>query len=153
MSEISEPQEPQNQNESENNSTPSQDEPTRWSTNEVVAFMADFLNEARNADEVFRANYCELVVNRIFDEFGHEGLCNLMMAIDQRANWISDILIEDSDIDNILFKTYGTYDPDAIKKARDTDSLMEMNSKLWKLRKKYARIIAHEIACQKSTTE
>ena len=33
------------------------------------------------------------------------------------------------------------------------NSLMEMNSKLWRLRKKYARIIAHKIASQKSTTE
>lgn len=133
-----EPQEPQ-ENE------PQQEQFKVPTASELINFMKEFMGEARRADEVFRSNYCELVVNRIFNEFGHEGLCHLMMAIDAKANWISDILIEDSDIDNVLFKKYGIYEENVTAKARNTEALLEMNSKIWRLRKKYARAIADEI--------
>lgn len=68
-----------------------------------------------------------------------------MMARYGRANWISDILIENSDFDDVMFKKYGTYDDTVCNKARNTESFMEMNIKIWRLRKKYAGIIVDEI--------
>jgi hypothetical protein len=44
-----------------------------------------------------------------------------------------------------MLKKYGTYDAAVCDKARNTDSFMEMNSKIWRLRKKSAGIIVDEI--------
>jgi hypothetical protein len=72
-------------------------------------------------------------------------MCELMMTIDKRAGWISDILIEDADIHDALFNTHGVFDDDAIVKARMSSELIEMNKKIWRLRRKYAKLIAQEI--------
>jgi hypothetical protein len=73
-------------------------------------------------------------------------MCELMMAIDKRAGWVSDIIIEDNDIHDVLFRDYGVFDNDAIIKARMSSQLTEMNKKIWRLRKKYSKLIAEEIA-------
>lgn len=112
---------------------------------EIMGFLAEFIKDGRHAEKLYRENFCELVVNKVFYDFGYEGLCNLMIQIDTRAKWISDILIENSDFDDILFKKYGVYDSEVCDKARDTEAMMEMNSKIWRLRKKYAPVIVDEI--------
>jgi len=117
----------------------------RYDKEEIMGFLAEFIKDGRHAEKMFRENFCELVVNKVFNDFGYEGLCNLMIHIDNRAKWISDILIENSDFDEILFKKYGVYDQNVCEKARDTEAMMEMNSKIWRLRKKYAPVIVDEI--------
>ena len=54
-------------------------------------------------------------------------------------------MLEDNDFDDVMFKTYGIYDHDLIKKARQTDAIMEMNKKIWRLRRKYSKIIVDEV--------
>lgn len=115
------------------------------SREELLDYISEFMKEGRHAERMYRDNFCELVVNKVFQDFGYEGLCNLMIKIDGKANWISDILIENSDFDDIMFKKYGIYDPDVCEKARTTEAIMEMNSKIWRLRKKYATVIVDEI--------
>jgi hypothetical protein len=117
----------------------------RYDKEQIMHYLGEFMQDGRHAEKMFRDNLCELIVNKVFRDFGYEGLCNLLIKIDNRAHWISDILIENSDFDDVLFKKYGVYDPDICDKARDTEALMEMNSKIWKLRKKYASIIVDEI--------
>jgi hypothetical protein len=72
------------------------------------------------------------------------------MQIDIKAGWISDIIFESSDFNNAMFKRHGIYDEKIVNKARSTDSLNELNQKIWRLRKKYANIIADEIAVKDS---
>ena len=67
------------------------------------------------------------------------------MKIDERANWISDILIEQPDLDDVMFKRHGIYDHEIVEKARKTESMLELNQKIWRLRKKYSRMIVDEI--------
>ena len=103
------------------------------------------MTNTAEAEIMYRAHFCDLVTNRVYNEFGFEGLCELLMSIDKRGHWISDIIIENNDLDDILFKKYGVFDTDAIKKARTTDAMAELNQKIWKLRRKYAKIIADEL--------
>ena len=112
---------------------------------DFMAFISEFLSSAHNSERKYRDNYCDIVVNKVFNDFGYEGLCGLMMAIDKRANWISDILIENSDLDDILFQKYGIYDSEICLKARKTVAMIEMNGKIWRLRKKYAKAIVEEL--------
>lgn len=131
-----------NENRDENTGDQERD---NYEKDQIMEFLSEFMKEGRHAEKMFRDNFCELVVNKVFEDFGYEGLCNLMIQIDNRAQWISDILIENSDFDDIMFKKYGIYDPNVCQKARQTDAIMEMNSKIWRLRKKYASAIVDEI--------
>jgi hypothetical protein len=67
------------------------------------------------------------------------------MEIDRRANWISDIIFEQSDFNNPMFELHGIYDRDVIAKARETEAITELNKKIWRLRRRYAKLIIEEI--------
>ena len=112
---------------------------------ELAIWISEFMSNSQKARNMYRSHFCSIIANRIHDEFGVEGLCELMMAIDKRAGWISDIIIEDADIHDALFTAHGIYDDKAIVKARMSQEMTEMNKKIWRLRKKYSKLIAEEI--------
>jgi len=112
---------------------------------ELVNFISEFMASSLNVNQVYRSHLVETVAARVYDEFGQDGLCDLMCAIDGRANWISDILIEQSDLDDVMFKRHGVYDHQIVDKARKSESMLELNQKIWRLRKKYSRMIVDEI--------
>lgn len=118
---------------------------SEMSRGELINFLGEFLSQNSNVDLIYRDHLCSIIVAKIFSEFSHEGLCALMMAIDQEANWISDILFEQSDFDNAMYAIHGTYDSSLVEKARNSEAIIELNKKIWRLRKKYAREIANEI--------
>lgn len=117
---------------------------------ELAVWLSEYMSKSGRAQMLFRTNLCTLVVDKLWQDFGVEGMCELMMAIDRRAGWISDIIIEDADIHEVLFKEHSTYDDDAIIKARMSESVTELNKKLWRLRRKYAKLIAQEIMLNNS---
>lgn len=112
---------------------------------DVVSFLADFVSGAVTSESMYRDNFCAIAAGKAYHEFGPEGLCQLMLAIDDRANWISDIIIDAADIDDILYKKYGVFGGDVVCKARQTTAMQEMNQKMWALRRKYTKKIADEI--------
>jgi len=112
---------------------------------ELVNFISEFMASSMNVGQVYRSHLVETVAARVYDEFGQDGLCDLMMKIDERANWISDILIEQPDLDDVMFKRHGIYDHEIVEKARKTESMLELNQKIWRLRKKYSRAIVDEL--------
>lgn len=114
-------------------------------TAELAVWLSEFMSQSQKAQRMYRSHFCSLAVNKVWEEFGVEGMCELMMHIDKRAGWISDIIIEDADIHDALFDHHGIFDDDAILKARMSNELMEMNKKIWRLRRKYAKLIAQEI--------
>lgn len=120
-------------------------DPDLPSADELAVWLSDFMSQSQKARQMYRSHFCNIIINRVWDEFGIEGMCDLMIAIDKRAGWISDILIEDADIHDALFTTHGIYDNDAIIKARMSKEMLELNKKIWRLRKKYSKLIADEI--------
>ena len=115
------------------------------SAEELAVWLSDYMSQSQKAEHMYRSHFCSIVVDRLWKEFGVEGMCELMMSIDKRAGWISDIIIEDADLHDALFDNHGVFDDDAILKARMSVQLMEMNKKIWRLRRKYAKLIAQEI--------
>lgn len=113
---------------------------------ELAMWLSEFMSQGQRAQSMYRQHFCQIIVERLFEEFGVDGMCELMMAIDKRAGWISDIIIEDADIHDALFKHHGVYDDKAIIKARQSSEMVEMNKKIWRLRRKYSRLIADEIS-------
>lgn len=115
------------------------------STADLAVWLSEFMSQSQKAQRMYRSHFCNIVVNQLWEEFGVEGMCELMLAIDKRAGWISDIIIEDTDIHDALFDVHGVFDDEAIVKARMSNELTEMNRKIWRLRRKYAKLIAQEI--------
>jgi hypothetical protein len=117
---------------------------------ELAVWLSEFMAASADAENRYRSHYCTMVAEKLYDEFGAEGFCEMMMVMDKRAGWVSDIIIENSDIDDILFKKHGVYDKNALAKARQSQAMSELNMKIWRLRRRYAKIIAEEIITGKS---
>lgn len=130
-----------------------EDDDDSMPSDELAVWVGEFMSSAAEAQSKYRANYCHIIANKVFDEFGVEGFCELLMAMDARAGWITDIIIESSDLDDIMFKKYGVYDDDIVLKARRTSAIDEMNTKIWRLRRKYAKAIVDEIMSSKDDSE
>ena len=120
---------------------------------ELLDFLGDFISQHRDANTLYRDHLCAILIARVHDEFGHAGLCNVMSQMDLKANWVSDIIFEASDFDNALFKRHGTYDDEIVEKARNTKAMIELNKKIWRLRRRYSNIIVDEVMENKKVTE
>ena len=122
-----------------------EEDDTFVSPEELAVWLSEFIAQTSDAEVMYRSHFCNMIANRVYAEFGHEGMCELMIAMDKKAGWISDIIIENNDLDEILFKKYGVYDDNIVSKARKTEAVQEMNSKIWRLRRKYAKAIVEEL--------
>ena len=118
---------------------------------ELAVWLSEFMAASADAETKYRAHYCAMLAEKLYEEFGIEGFCEMMMAMDKKAGWISDIILEASDLDDILFKKHGVYDKHALTKARSSTSMDELNSKIWRLRRKYAKAIAEELMTPNET--
>lgn len=123
------------------------------SRGELLDFLGEFLSQHRDANTLYRDHLCAILIGRVYDEFGNEGLCNIMQQMDLKANWVSDIIFEASDFDNALFKRHGTYDDEIVEKARKTQAFIDLNKKIWRLRRRYANIIVDEVMASKKVAE
>jgi|TARA_B110001454_G_scaffold61260_1_gene59736 hypothetical protein len=124
---------------------PSDDAFEDVSRQELIEFLGDFMSGNMRIESVYRSHLCSTLVARVHAEFGPEGLAEMMLKIDETGGWISDILLEAPDLENAMFEKFGVYDPELTKKARDTRAMYEMNKKIWRLRKRYAKLITDEI--------
>jgi hypothetical protein len=115
------------------------------SRQELIEFLGDFMSGTMRIEQVYRSHLCDTLVHRVNAEFGQEGLAELMLKIDECGGWISDILLEAPDLENAMFEKFGIYDPEVTHKARDTKAMYEMNKKIWRLRRRYAKLIVDEI--------
>lgn len=112
---------------------------------ELAVWLSEFMAASADAENKYRNHYCTMLAEKLYEEFGIEGFCEMMMAMDRKAGWISDIILEASDLDDILFKKHGVYDKHALAKARASQSMDELNGKIWRLRRKYAKAIVEEL--------
>lgn len=112
---------------------------------ELAVWLSEFMAASSDAENRYRSHYCTMIAETLYREFGVEGFCEMMMVMDKRAGWVSDIILESSDIDDILFKKHGIYDKHALAKARDSSAMQELNTKIWRLRRRYAKTIAEEL--------
>ena len=111
--------------------------------------MFDYLAAAMDGESqeamAYRKDLCFILAGKIKSEFGVEGLCEMISGIDATAGWISDILLESGDIDDILFSEYGVYMENSIDLARKTEAMKKFQRSLWSARRRYAKLMAEEI--------
>lgn len=112
---------------------------------ELIEFLGEFMSGTMRIEQVYRSHLCTTLVNRVYSEFGVEGLAEMMLTIDEKGAWISDILFEAPELEDAMFARFGVYDEDITTKARHTNAMYEMNKKIWRLRKRYTKLIVDEI--------
>lgn len=93
----------------------------------------------------YRKDLCLILASKLKDEFGVEGLCQMLSAIDATAGWASDILLESSDIDDVLFREYGIFVENSIGVAQKTTAMKRFHKSLWSSRRRYAKLMAAEL--------
>jgi hypothetical protein len=120
------------------------DEPD-FNREDLIDLIGEFMTGSMRVEDVYRSHLCDTLVHRVYEEFGTEGMAELMVKIDGRADWISDMLFDSSDLHDQMFKRHGTYDDEITSKARMTLAMAELNKKIWNLRKRYVKKIVDEI--------
>lgn len=117
--------------------------------NEFPDSIFDHLAAAMDGESLqaftYRKDLCFILAGKIKGEFGVEGLCELLSGIDATAGWVSDILLESADIDDVLFREYGIYIDDSLDMARKTQAMKKFQKSLWSMRRRYAKLMAEEI--------
>jgi deoxyhypusine synthase len=121
------------------------DDDSELSHEDLIEMIGEFMTGSLRVEDVYRSHLCDTLVQRVYDEFGTEGMAELMMKIDSRADWITDMLFDANDLHDAMFKRHGTFDEDISFKARTTMAMGEMNKKMWNLRKRYIGKIVDEI--------
>lgn len=116
-----------------------------FSREDFIEMIGEFMSGSMTVHSLYRSHLISTLVSRVYDEFGSEGMAELMIKIDDQAEWITDILIDSNDLQDLAFKKYGVYDDDISSKARHTDAMHQMNKKITNLRKRYAKLIVDEI--------
>lgn len=121
------------------------DDDSELSHEDLIEMIGDFMTGSMRVEDVYRSHLCDTLVQRVYDEFGTEGMAELMMKIDYRADWITDMLFDANDLHDAMFKRHATFDDEISYKARGTMAMAEMNKKMWNLRKRYVSKIVDEI--------
>jgi hypothetical protein len=112
---------------------------------DLIEMIGEFMTGSMRVADVYRSHLCDTLVQRVYDEFGTEGMAELMMKIDWRADWITDMLFDSNDLHDSMFKRHSTFDEEISMKARSTMAMSEMNKKIWNMRKRYVAKIVDEI--------
>lgn len=121
---------------------------------DLIEMIGEFMTGSMRVEDLYRSHLCDTIVHRVFDEFGAEGLAELMIKVENRGDWIVDMLFDCNDLHDAMFKHHGAYDDDITMKARTTMAMAEMHKKIANLRKRYTKKIVDEIwECENPSEE
>ena len=121
------------------------DTPPPASREDMIEMIAEFMTGNLRVEDLYRSHLCDTLVHRVHEEFGSDGMAELLLKIEARADWILDFVYDADDFHDAMFKRYGIYDDDILFKARSTMAIDEMNSKIINMRKRYINKIVDEI--------
>jgi hypothetical protein len=79
------------------------------------------VESATNPVAHYRRQICRRLARQTYNQFGIDGLMDLLTGIDDAGRFSSVVVIDRDEIDNFLFETYGIFDPDMFEKVQMTD--------------------------------
>lgn len=121
------------------------DDDAEMTREDLIEMIGEFMTGTLRVEDLYRSHLCDTMVHRVYEEFGADGMAEMMIKIESRAEWIVDMLFDSSDLHDEMFKRHGAYDDDITYKARQTMAMEEMNKKIHNLRKRYVKKIVDEI--------
>ena len=119
----------------------------------LIEMIGEFMTGSMNVEDLYRSHLCDTLVDRVFDEFGTDGLAELIIKVEYCADWVVEMLFDDADFHNAMLKRHGTFDDEIVFKARTTMAYEEMHNKIGNLRKRYVNKIVDEIWASENQTE
>ena len=79
------------------------------------------VGSAVNPTVAYRKEICRRLARQIYNQFGPEGLYDLLNGIDDIGNMASIVIAEKNEIENYLFQTHGIFDQDIFEKILLSD--------------------------------
>jgi len=79
------------------------------------------VESAVNPKAHYRRNICRRLAAQTYNQFGIEGLFDLLTGIDDAGKFQSVIVADRDEIDNYLFSEFGIFDQDMFEKIQMTD--------------------------------
>lgn len=79
------------------------------------------IESAVNPKAHYRRNICRRLATQTYNQFGVEGLFDLLSGIDDAGRFQSVIIADRDEVDNYLFKECGIFDQDMFEKIQMTD--------------------------------
>lgn len=86
------------------------------------------VNAAIDPQNSFRRTFCRRLAKQVFNQFGQEGLLDLLTGIDIAGKFVSVVVADKSEIEDYLFKEHGVYDEDMFERIQMTDDWDEFMS-------------------------
>lgn len=74
------------------------------------------VDSAVNPNVAYRRQICRRLARQTYNQFGLEGLFDLLNGIDDAGSFSSVVIAEKSEIENYLFTKYGVFDDDIYEK-------------------------------------
>lgn len=83
--------------------------------------LKHLVDSATNPSAHYRRQICRRLSKQIYNQFGIDGLLDLLTGIDEAGRFSSVVVIDRDEIDNFLFEQYGIFDPDMFEKVQLSD--------------------------------
>lgn len=92
--------------------------------------FSKLVESATNPAAFFRRGICRRLVHQINNQFGVEGLYDLLTGIDEVGKFASVVVIDRDEVDNYLFEEHGVFDPDMFEKVQLSDKWSDFLSSI-----------------------
>ena len=79
------------------------------------------IESAINPRAFYRRNICKRLVSQIYNQFGVDGILDILTGVDEIGRFQSVIVADRYEIDNYLYSEHGIFDADMFEKVQMTD--------------------------------
>lgn len=79
------------------------------------------VESATNPVVSYRRQICRRLARQTYNQFGIDGLLDLLSGIDDAGRFASVVVIDRDEVDNFLFDNYAIFDPDMFEKVQMTE--------------------------------
>lgn len=88
------------------------------------------VKSAINPTLAYRREICRRLARQIYNQFGMDGLYDLLNGVDEMGSMSSVVISERNEIENYLFQKHGIFDPDIFEKVQLSDDWDELLARL-----------------------
>lgn len=106
------------------------------------------IRDGRLPELAFRTMFVTEVVKGVKTSLGGDGILELMCAIDNVAEWETEIIAERADVDNVLLNKYGAFDDDMWEKVKDTLAWTELHRAVYEASRYWIEKAVDEVVNQ-----
>lgn len=92
--------------------------------------LEKLVQSAVNPTVAYRKELCKRLARQIHNQFGADGLFDLLTGIDEIGNLASLVILERTEIENYVFQRHGIFDPDMFEKIQLSDEWDELISEV-----------------------